>query len=143
MRKRATMMLLKQGCRRSKDNRAAGMKGALQPLKLDFCVDSFFLSFIIQIMRWQAVIVLLAILLSIVLSPALSLTIADGGHSMIGTLDVCHSATPALSSNGDMPCLNECPRCPFPLAQHKASEIVNPPCKPLLIAFQDERPPKV
>ncbi len=94
-------------------------------------------------MRWKAIIVLLAVALSIIVPPSLSVTIADGGHSMIGTLDVCHSATPALSSNGDMPCVNECPCYPVPLAQHKASEIVNPPRKPLLIAFQDERPPKI
>jgi hypothetical protein len=94
-------------------------------------------------MRWKAIIVLLTIALSIIVPPSLSVTIADGGHSMIGTLDICHSATPALSSNGDMPCVNECQCNPVPLAQHKAFEIVNPPCKPLLIAFQDERPPKV
>jgi hypothetical protein len=94
-------------------------------------------------MRWQAIIVLLAVALSIVVPPSLSLTIADGGHSMIGTLDVCHSAAPALSSNGEMPCVNECPCRPLPLAQKKVSEIANPPFKPLLIAFQDERPPKV
>lgn len=94
-------------------------------------------------MKWKAIIVLLAIALSIIVPPSLSLTIADGGHAVIGTLDVCHSATPALSSNGDMPCVNECPSYPFPLALHKASEIVNPSNKPLLIAFQDERPPKV
>ena len=86
--------------------------------------------------------VLLAVALSIIVPPSLSLTIADGGHSMIGTLDVCHSATPALSSNGDMPCVNECPCNFFPFAQHAVSEIVSPPSKPLFIAFQDERPPK-
>jgi hypothetical protein len=94
-------------------------------------------------MRWKAIIVLLAVALSIVVPPSLSLMIADGGHPLIGTLDVCHSATPALSSHGDMPCLNECPCCPFPLAQIKVAEITNPPFKPLLLAFQDERPPKV
>jgi len=93
-------------------------------------------------MRWKAIIVLLAVALGIIVPPSLSLTLADGGHSAIGTLDVCHSATPALSSNGDMPCVNEHPCYPASLAKHKASEIVNPPCKPLFIAFQDERPPK-
>jgi hypothetical protein len=94
-------------------------------------------------MRWQAIIVLLAVALSIVVPPSLSLTIADGGHAMIGTLDVCHSTAPALSSNGEMPCVNECPCHPLPLAQKKVPEIANSLFKPLLIAFQDERPPKV
>jgi hypothetical protein len=93
-------------------------------------------------MRLKALIVLVTIAFSIVGPPSLSLTLSDGGHATIGTLDVCHSTTPALSSEGDMPCLNESPDYPFPLALSKASEIVNPLNKPLLIAFQDERPPQ-
>ena len=94
-------------------------------------------------MRLKALIVLLAIAFSIVGPPTLSLTLSDHGHAAIGTLDVCNSSTPALSAQGDMPCLNECTSNPFSFALYKASEIINPPCKPLLIAFQDERPPKV
>jgi hypothetical protein len=94
-------------------------------------------------MRLKALIVLLAIAFSIAGPPSLSLTLSDGGNPVIGTLDVCGSTTPALSSEGDMPCLNECPSYPLPLALYKAPEIVNPPSKPLLIAFQDERPPQV
>jgi hypothetical protein len=98
---------------------------------------------IVNTMRWQAVIVLLAIALSIVVPPSLPLMIGQGGQASIGTLDVCHSSLPALASNGNMPCVSECPCRPLPLAQKKVSEIANPPFKPLLIAFQDERPPKV
>jgi hypothetical protein len=93
-------------------------------------------------MRWKAIIVLLAVALSIVVPPSLSLTLADSRHPMIGTLDVCHSATPALSSNGDMPCMNEGAYHPLPLAQNQIVGIATPPFKPLLIAFQEERPPK-
>jgi hypothetical protein len=63
----------------------------------------------IAAMRYQSLIVLIAIAVSTVASPSL-LAIAHDRETMIGVLDVCHSVTPALSSNGDMPCVNERPR---------------------------------
>jgi hypothetical protein len=93
-------------------------------------------------MKWQAVIVLLAITLSIVVPPSLPFLSGHGAMASIGTLDVCHSATPALSSNGDMPCVNECPCRPLPLAQNKVIIVPNSHLSPYFIAFQDERPPK-
>ena len=93
-------------------------------------------------MKLKAVIVLLALGLSIALPPTLRLMAEHGGQAAIVTLDVCHAATPALSLNGDMPCVNECTFNALPLAQNMTSEISNPPCKPFFIAFQDERPPK-
>ena len=92
-------------------------------------------------MRWHAIIVLLAITFSIIVPPSLPLA-GRGGPAAIGTLDVCHSAIPALSSNGEMPCLNECSNAPLPLALQEVVHIVSPPDKPVFIAFQDERPPK-
>jgi hypothetical protein len=94
-------------------------------------------------MRLQAVMALLAIAFSIAVPPFLPLTIDHGWQAAIGTIDVCHTATPVLSSNGDMPCMNECPCNRLPLAQNKVPEIVNSPFRPFLIAFQDEHPPKV
>ena len=93
-------------------------------------------------MRLQTIIILLAIALSIVVPPSLPFAISHGGQSLIGTLDVCHSAIPALSSNGEMPCLNECSNSPLPLALQEVVHIVSLPDKPVFIAFQDERPPK-
>jgi hypothetical protein len=93
-------------------------------------------------MKWQAFIVLLAIALSVVLPPSLPFLSDHGAMAAIGTLDVCHSAMPALSANGDMPCVNECSCRPLPLAECKNAEVFTPPFKPLLIAFQDERPPE-
>lgn len=94
-------------------------------------------------MKWQALIVLLAIALSIVLPPSLPFLSDHGAMAAIGTLDVCHSATPALSSSGEMPCVNvPTAAIPHPLALLELPQIVNPPCKPCSIAFQDERPPK-
>ena len=68
--------------------------------------------------------------------------VASGGLAEIGTLDVCHSATPALSSNGDMPCINECLHLPLPQGLIKISAVAVLRLKPFSIAFQDERPPK-
>jgi hypothetical protein len=93
------------------------------------------------IMRWQAIIVLLAITLSVFVPPSLSLT-GSCGQAAIGTLDVCHSAIPALSSNGEMPCMNECSNAHLPLGLQEIIHIVSLPDKSVFIAFQDERPPK-
>ena len=60
-------------------------------------------------MRWQAVIILAVMIVSIV-APASLPSLADrAGESEIGTLNVCHSATPSLASSGQMPCVNTCP----------------------------------
>jgi hypothetical protein len=94
-------------------------------------------------MKWQALIILAAIVVSIIVPSSLPLLSNHDGQAAIGTLDVCHSATPAISSNGDMPCVNECP-CQAPLlALSSATEVLNPLFKPFFIAFQDERPPKI
>jgi len=93
-------------------------------------------------MRWNAIIVLLAIALSIVVPPVLPIMVAQGSQAELGTLDVCHSATPALSSNGDMPCINESMNWPLPQGLSKVSAVAAPCFKPFSIAFQDERPPK-
>jgi hypothetical protein len=93
-------------------------------------------------MKWQTVIVLLAIGISIAVPPSFPVTSDHSNHAMIGNIDVCHQAAPALATNGGMPCLHQC-TCDFlPLALDKIADIVNPRIKPLLIAFQDERPPK-
>jgi hypothetical protein len=60
----------------------------------------------------------------------------------IGILDFCHPATPALSSNGDMPSINAFSCCPLPLAACMVSIKITPPLKTSIIAFQDEHPPK-
>jgi hypothetical protein len=91
-------------------------------------------------MKWKTVIVLLFIILGIMAPP--SLPLVNGHEARIGALDVCRSAAPAMSSQGDMPCVNGCPY-PLPMEGGEIGEIPAPPFKPLLIAFQDEHPPKV
>lgn len=93
-------------------------------------------------MRRLAVIILLAIAFSMVIPPTISLTIDDGGKAMIGALNVCSPATPALSSNGEMPCVNECRFDPFSPAGTEGLQISNSPLLSFFFASQDERPPK-
>ncbi len=93
-------------------------------------------------MRWQSIILLLALVLSIAAPPALPIMAAQGGQTEIGTLDVCHTATPALSSHGDMPCINVCMNQPLPQGLSTVSVVAPSLFKPFCIAFQDERPPK-
>lgn len=93
-------------------------------------------------MKWQAAVILLAIALSIVVPPSLPLAISQGNQVEIGTADVCHSASPALSSNGDMPCLSQSPCHLLPLLQNTVVETASQHFKPSITAFQDERPPK-
>jgi hypothetical protein len=93
-------------------------------------------------MKLKAVIILLALGLSIALPPSLTLMTDRGEQATIGTLDVCHAATPALSSNGEMPCVIESTCYPLYLTLNTTAEPISSPFKPLLFAFQDERPPK-
>jgi len=93
-------------------------------------------------MKWQAAIVLLAIGLSISVPPCFSVPSDHGNHAMIGNLDVCHTSAFVLSSNGDMPGVHQCFFDHMPLVQDNIIKIVNLRIKPLLIALQDERPPK-
>ncbi len=93
-------------------------------------------------MKWQAVIILAAIVLGIFVPPSLPLLTDHGTLAAIGTLDVCHAATPALSSNGGMPCVGELP-CHFvPFAITEVMQTATLSCKPPFMPFQDEHPPK-
>jgi hypothetical protein len=91
-------------------------------------------------MRWQVVVVLAAIIFSIVVPP--SLPLMAGGESMIGTLNICHSAAPALLSSGQMPCINAVPCTHNPalyVAFCKSTDLV---FTQLFLLKQNEHPPK-
>jgi hypothetical protein len=93
-------------------------------------------------MKWQAVIVLLAIALTITIPPSLSFTCGNAEHTMIVNLDICHSKVPALSPGRSMPFIQERLSHPLPPLLQETSEVINHLCKPVITAFQDERPPK-
>jgi len=93
-------------------------------------------------MKLSAIIVLIALSLTVLAPPAFALAVQGDKAPVLGTLDICHSAAPALSSNGEMPCVHVNVSLPLPLALNKVTEIVNPPFHPFHIAFQEELPPK-
>jgi len=111
--------------------------------KTEIAVDTSNKQFYSYFMRWLSMIVILAIALCVTAPPAMSVALSQQGRPEIGVLDVCHSAATALSSNGDMPCMDESPCRPLPLARNEIYAAANSPMKPVLMVFQDERPPKV
>jgi hypothetical protein len=93
-------------------------------------------------MKWNAVIVLVAILIGIVVPPSLPLIIAIGEQASLGELDVCHSATPALSSNGEMPCVpGITSKLPIYLSI-TTSDSFYPVITEVVFAAPNEQPPK-
>jgi hypothetical protein len=55
-------------------------------------------------MRWQALIIFLAIAIGIVVPPALPLmTAGHGGQATIGALDVCHGNAPPCQHKATCP----------------------------------------
>ena len=93
-------------------------------------------------MRWQAFIVLIAIIVSTFSPPSLPQTFANEGKSMVGVLDVCHSATTVLSSNGDMPYVNECSCSQVPAPFVASSETPHSFLTQMLFPKLNEHPPK-
>ena len=93
-------------------------------------------------MKWQALIVLLALALGVAAPPSLSWLANTDNEAEIGILDVCHSTNPSLSAGSDIPCISECLGHHAPLITSSLQEITSVALKPLFIAFQDERPPQ-
>ncbi len=93
-------------------------------------------------MKRLAVILLIVLAFGVCVPPSFSIILADRGSAAIGTLDVCHSAMPALASDGDMPCLSSSPFLPHRTMTAKSQCIQNTFFNPLLLVLLDERPPK-
>lgn len=92
-------------------------------------------------MRMQALIVILALALSIVSPPSLLPELGYIDQAALEYFSIECSTTPALSFCGNMPCLNQCTYKHLPLSLNNASEIVRPLILSFLLANQDERPP--
>lgn len=88
--------------------------------------------------------ILLIVLTFTVLAPATSFTliVVNDGRSFLGTLDVCHSATPALSSNGEMPCVGLSPCTAPPTLSVSFFEPVQPVFTELILTTRNEHPPR-
>ncbi len=93
-------------------------------------------------MKWPAISVLLMLSFGIATPPFSSPVLTGGDQAMIGTLDVCHSAAPALSANGTGPCLQACPFCLPPPLPEAIAKIAGPILSPLAFSFPDDHPPR-
>jgi hypothetical protein len=88
--------------------------------------------------------ILLIVLAFTVLAPVTSLSFmaVNDGRSFLGTLDVCHSAAPALSSNGEMPCVGLAPCTAPPTLSVSFTEPVHPVFTELILTSSSEHPPR-
>jgi len=92
-------------------------------------------------MRANSTIVLLTIAVSIFSPVSVHLAIAHGQTS-IGSFDVCHPGSPALSTSQDAPSVSQpIYRFFLPLWIERA-EIREPAIRPFMSTFQEEHPPK-
>ena len=92
-------------------------------------------------MRMQALIVILALALSILASPSVVLEPGYLNQGAFEYFGIERSVNPVLSLCGDMPCLNQCPCQHLPLSLNNATELISPLFLSSLFAYQDERPP--
>ncbi len=93
-------------------------------------------------MRWAVLLVLLALLLGVLVSQPAEMTVIRNGHLMIGSLDVCHSAAPVLSTNGDTPYLNAGACVQIPALLIARTNIPDPVFPQFFFLQQNDRPPK-
>jgi len=94
-------------------------------------------------MKWVSFILLVVLAFTVLapLSP-LSLIIDRQEQPLLGSLDVCNSATPALSANGEMPCVNiHSSDLPIYLAI-TTSDLFHPVFAEVVLTAPNEHPPK-
>ncbi len=94
-------------------------------------------------MKWNAFFILICITLGVMAPPMFPHINDHGATAEIGTLDVCHAVTPALSSNGDMLWMNEYAGPHLLPADSRNADVTVLLFKSPLISSQDERPPEV
>lgn len=92
----------------------------------------------------RVTVILLIVLAFTLLAPLspLSLIIDRQEQPLLGNLDVCNSAAPALSSNGEMPCVTITPsKLPFYLSV-TTSDSFHPVFTAVVFTAPNEHPPK-
>jgi hypothetical protein len=91
-------------------------------------------------MKSAAILVLIVITLSSLLPGRWGVTTCTSEEQTLATLDVCHSSTPVVSQ--ELPSITtSLILLPAPRIAG-VSQVLTISAKPLLIASQDERPPK-
>jgi len=92
-------------------------------------------------MRSVSFIVLLAVAFGFIVPPLVPM-VAHDESPMIGNIDICNSAVPALSSSGEMPFVSA-RLCNFaPTVSVSTYEPVHPRFTELIFTAPNEHPPK-
>jgi len=94
-------------------------------------------------MKWVSVILLVILAVTVVapFSP-FTLLIDRQDQPLLGNLDVCNAATPALSTNGEMPCVTAISlKLPYYLSV-TTSETFHPVFTEVVFTAPNEQPPK-
>jgi hypothetical protein len=94
-------------------------------------------------MRRISIILLMVIAVALVTPlSSFSLNIAGNGCEVLTALDVCNSAAPALSSNGEMPCVHMTAYGIIPLLFVTIHETACPVFAELILSTRNEQPPQ-
>lgn len=93
-------------------------------------------------MKGRALVILIALAVSVVVPLSVTPSPAGNGTFLI-MLDICDAANPALSANSTMPGIHECPCTILPAGFVGFTHVVDVMFHPLLIAAQEEHPPRI
>lgn len=119
------------------------IRTGLYYLKLELYVDSSSEKYYCAPMRWISILLLVILAVTLVTPlSSFSLVIAGKDRSMLSTLDVCHSAAPALSSNGEMPCVPMNAHGIVPNLFVTFPEAACPVFTELILTTRNEQPPQ-
>jgi len=115
-----------------------------QDLKLELYVDKSDDSVYSQAMKVASTIVLIVLACTVLVPGSPALFLAGQDHkAAIGNIDVCSSGVPAVTSGGEMPCVNESSHVQAPFCLSVLAELQNMPLMHSLLSTQTEHPPKV
>jgi hypothetical protein len=92
-------------------------------------------------MKARALLILIALTVSIAAPLSVTPSPVESGTFLI-TLDVCDAANPAVSTGSTMPGIHECQCIVRPAAFVGFTRITGIIFRPLLIATQEEHPPR-
>ncbi len=92
-------------------------------------------------MRVVSIVIVFAIAFSLASTGSPFLSFGTAEEASIGSLDVCHTATSVISP--ELPCLPACSCLQLPLQVAVNFEQRSTKFTPLILAFQDERPPQI
>lgn len=106
-------------------------------------VDRIRICYYTSIMKQVTYILLVVIAFTVFVPMTLfTLTILNDGGSFLGNLDVCHSAAPALSSNGEMPCVTASICIAAPLLTDSTNDPLQKVFLELMLSSRNEQPPR-